>query len=171
MEKISSSKIKLADLRFYEDGLGIELTDSQSRGILIDFLGNENYINPFILEESYPVFKRTLGTNFTGDGESFGTKLLHVSNSLATGPCWVLDRTDFAGVIGKDEVTVDELEEFVLKSPEFFKDRMSVVQRRVADGDDSSMMQEIIEKDEKAIAAMHDFFNEREIGYQKVKED
>ena len=46
----------MVDLRYYVDGKGIELGDTLSKGVLVDF-GNGRYVNPFCISDIYPIFK------------------------------------------------------------------------------------------------------------------
>ena len=172
MEKIKTNRIKLADLRFFDaEHNGIELSDSLSKGILVDVDGNGNYSNLFCLGEAYPVFKRAPISNVTSGGLSYGTKVYHVSNELVTGPCWVLTSCDFAKFFKNSEVSLETLENYVLAAEEFFKDRISIAEKRISNGKNIAKMSGIIKKDEEARNLMNDFFGEREKAVQKVKED
>ena len=171
-EKIKTSRIKLADLKFFDSNYnGVELSDSQSRGILFDSTGNEDYNNLFCLAEAYPIFKRAPVSNVTLGGVSYGTKLYHVSNKIVTGPCWILSSEDFSQIFNKDAVTLEEIEDYVLSSEKFFKDRVEIVQKRIKEGNNSLPLSTIIERDEVGKALMDEFFAERVRGMQKVKED
>lgn len=172
MKEIKTSRIKLADLRFFDSEYnGVELSDSQSKGILVDLTGNGDYSNLFCLMEAYPVFKRAPVSNVTLEGVSYGTKLYHVSNKIVTGPCWVLSSEDFSQIFNKDTVTLREIENYILSSGEFFKDRAEIAQKRISEGNNSLRMSMIIERDEVGKASMDEFFTERVRGIQKVKED
>ncbi len=170
MSKISSKIIKSADLRYYVDGMGIEMSDSLSKVVLVDF-GNGRYINPFCISDDYPIFKRSHVSNLTEDGHAFGLKVYHVSNSLVTGPCWVLDNNDFSECIGKDEISFEDLENYILSSDDFYKDRFKIAEKRLFSGKRPFRMRKIIKQDEISLATMENFFNSRESGIQKVKED
>ena len=168
MGKISSKCIKMVDLKYYVDGKGIELTDSLSTGVLVDF-GSGRYVNPFCISDSYPVFERGYSSNVTGDGHSFGTRVHHVANKLTTGPCWILVNKDFSKEIGKDEISLEDLENYVLASGEFYKDRIRIAEKRLFKGKKKHKMMKIIAHDEELLAEMERFFVEREHGVQKIK--
>lgn len=170
MGKISSNCIKMVDLRYYVDGKGIELGDTLSKGVLVDF-GNGRYVNPFCISDSYPIFKRDFSSNTTVDGHSFGTRVCHVSNKLVTGPCWILDNKDFSEVIGKSEISLEDLENYILISNEFYKDRIRIAEKRLFKGKKKRKMMRMIAHDEELLAEMERFFVEREHGIQKVKKD
>lgn len=170
MGKISSNCIKMVDLRYYVDGKGIELGDALSKGVLVDF-GNGRYVNPFCISDIYPIFKRDFSSNTTVDGHSFGTRVCHVSNKLVTGPCWILDNKDFSEVIGKSEISLEDLENYILTSNEFYKDRIRIAEKRLFKGKKKHKMMRIIAHDEELLAEIERFFVEREHGIQKVKKD
>ena len=168
MGEISSKCIKLVDLKYYVDGCGVEHGESLSKGILVDF-GNGRYVNPFCIYDSYPIFERSHSSNTTFDGHSFGTRVCHVANKLVTGPCWVLDNKDFSKEIGKDEISLDDLENFILTSNDFYKDRIRIAEKRMYKGKKKHKMMRVIAHDEELLAEMERFFIEREHGIQKVK--
>lgn len=171
MVKIKTDQVKLADLRYYDASHGgIELTNSYSKGILIDFNGREHYENLFCLGESYPVFKRAPFANCTSDGDEYGTKVFHVSNELVTGPCWILSNIDLGQILEKDEVSISELEDYVLASNHFFKDRASIAFTRAKEAGKSLRMQKIISDDQLMQNMMDEFFSQR-MGekWQKIK--
>lgn len=170
MGKISSSLIKMVDLKYYVDGKGIELSESLSKGVMVDF-GNGRYVNPFCVSDSYPIFGRSHSSNVTTDGHAFGTRVYHVSNKLVTGPCWVLDTKDFSKVVGKEEISLEDLEDYILGSSDFYKDRIRIAEKRLFKGKKKHKMMKIISHDEILMADMERFFNERELGVQKVKKD
>ncbi len=169
--KIDSSKIRIADLRYYEENKGIELSDSLSKVILVDYSGDGSYFNPFSLEEEYPIFKRAPISNVRNDGISYGTKMYYVGNELVTGPCWVLTNVDFGEVSGISSVSMSDLEDYILTSPEFFKDRVLIASNRLGISRQANKMKKIIDNDIGNIEKMYNFFEERKTGRQKVKED
>ena len=170
MGEISSKCIKMVELKYYVDGKGIELGDSLSKGILVDF-GNGRYINPFCISDGYPIFERAYSSNVTGDGHSFGTRVHHVANKLTTGPCWILVNKDFTNEIGKDNISLDDLENYILASKDFYKDRIRIAEKRLFKGKKKHKMMGIISRDEELLAEMERFFVEREQGVQKIKKD
>lgn len=167
--KVDSSRVRVVDLEYYVYGRGVEHTDSQSKVILVDFLGNDSFVNPFCLGDKYPIFKRVPISNVTRDGESYGTKVCHIFGELSTGPCLIFTAVDFREAVGKDEVSLEDIEAYVLDSLDFFKDRMSIVEDRIRRGKDVSWPSAKMMKDIAAMDAMDRFFSERECTVQKVK--
>lgn len=172
MAKIKTDRVRLADLRYYDANHGgIELTNGYSRGILIDLTGRGHYENLFCLGETYPVFKRAPFANCTSDGDEYGTKVFHVSNELVTGPCWVLSDINLGQILEKNEVSVSELEDYILASNHFFKDRASIASRRAKKSVGQFFkMQRIINDDQLMQNMMDEFFSQR-MGekWQKIK--
>lgn len=160
----------MVDLKHYVDGKGVEHCDSVSKGVLVDF-GNGRFVNPFCISDNYPIFERSYSSNVTCDGHSFGTRVHHISNKLITGPCWILSNKDFSEVIGKDEISLEDLENYILSSDDFYKDRIRIAEKRLFNGKKKHRMMRIISHDEILLAEMENFFAEREHGIQKIKKD
>ncbi len=169
--KIQTSRIKLADLKYFDkEQNGVELSDSLSKGILIDPLGDDNYYNLFCFSEYYPVFKRERGSNVSLSGEEYGTRMSLVSNELASGPCWVLSKVSFRDEVGKDEVSISDIEEYVINSSYFFKDRVAIIEDRFKGRKGRKWHKKVL-SDEQNRRAMEEFFAARECGVQKTKKD
>lgn len=167
--RFSIDVLNLAELRYFdEEHNGIELSKSQSLGILVPF--GDRYFNLFNPGEEYPVFARSkFYSSSDSFGVDFGTKMKHVSGECSSGPCWVLIEEDFRRIFGKDFVYYEELEDYVLHSLDFFKDRELIARKRISDLDRPVKMMSIISKDKKDIAKMNDFFEQRGHAVQKVK--
>lgn len=171
MAKIKTNQVRLADLRYYDASHGgIELTNSYSKGILIDLTGRGHYENLFCLGEAYPVFKRAPFANCTINGDEYGTKVFYVSNELITGPCWILSDVSLRQILEKDEVSISELEDYILASNQFFKDRAGIAFTRAKEAGERLKMQRIINDDQLMQDMMDEFFSQR-MGekWQKIK--
>lgn len=167
--KINSDRVRIADVRYYVEGRGIELSDSLGKVILVDADGNDKYINPFAVEEEYPVFKRAFASNVRReDGLVYGTMMHHVCGKLVTGPCLVLTNASFSEVLGKREVLLSDIEKFILKSNDFYKDRIKIISSK----NSNSLMykyREVILDDSKRMEQLEGFFRERESVKKKIK--
>lgn len=167
--KINSDRIRIANLRYFVEGKGIELADSLGKVILVDINGNGKYINPFAVEEDYPVFKRALVPNVRReDGLVYGTMMHHVCNDLVTGPCLVLTNESIYALTSKKELELSDVEDFVLKSPEFYKDRIKIISSRNAN---AFKYRKIIADDSIKLGQMWAFFRERESEKKKIKKN
>ena len=168
--KISIDKVRRADLRYYDDEHhGIELTDSQSKAILVDL--GFGYLNLFNLGEGYPVFDRSKFTNISSAGEDYGTKMIPLSENFDTGPCWVLEAVNMRNELKKAFVSIEDIENYILESSDFYKDRTEIARRRIRHLEHPVKMVRIINADKNAMRSMNEFFSARECGLQKVKED
>lgn len=166
---IETSKIRLAELKYFdEEHNGVEFGKPQSFGIL--FFVKDNYVNLFEPGECYPVFKRS---RFYGssdsDGNQFGTKLEIVSGDVVSGPCWVLRDNDFRSVFGRSVVDYETIENYILNSDYFFKDRMEIALKRLKKFKRPIKMMKTIESDMDKTVQMDEFFSERGHKVQKVK--
>ena len=81
----------------------------------------------------------------------------------------LLDDEPFSKTIGKDIVTVKEIEDYLLDSKEYFKDRNDIAHQRLLSWSEPARMVSIIKKDSKSKMKMDEFFAERGHVIQKVK--
>lgn len=165
------SKVKIADLRFFDkEHNGIELSEPLSKGILIGPLEDGRYYNPFCLDDNYPIFGRDFISNVSLNGESYGTKVYHVSNELATGPCWVLTNIDLKDEIDNACVSFSDIEAYVINSSYYFKDRAPLIKGRTKGRKGRKLLRQYL-SDMENEKVMDEFFAVRECGVQKIKKD
>ena len=131
-EKVNLSNLKLAVLKYFSDEHnGVELTEPLSYVVLRKGK-NQKYTNIFEIFDIYddiPVFERVPYSNTTYDGEDFGSKLRIVQGEeyLSSGPCYILLQEDLSSYFGKDSINMLELEEFMVNSKYYFKDRKELI--------------------------------------------
>ncbi len=132
---MKAKDIKIAELKFFDkDHFGIEVSEVQSYGLIAKVGGITdsvylNLLNPF---EEYPIFERLPYSNCNSDGVEYGAKVISVGKEeLETGPCWVIGKENLFEVLGKEDVEKEDIEDFVLKSPFYYKDRMPLVKRKM----------------------------------------
>ena len=167
-QEIKVENLSRAALRYYsEENKGVECGDNLSETFLVK-ISEGVYINPFNPLEMYPVFKRAPYANVLMPyGEDYGSKMFLVGGDEQTGPCYVLS-SDRTGLIFKREkVTIGELEDYILSSGKYFKDRKEIAYGRIRKN--PIQMLRIIKKDEEAEKKMLDFFEERKVHMQKVR--
>lgn len=166
MEKIINVKdVKFVALKYYEENKGVEVGDPVSYAFLIKHKGL--YINPFSPLDLYPVFERvTYYSNTTLDGEDYGAKVMLINNIENTGPCYVILGEK---VFDKDEISISELEEYMLRSKYFFKDRFSIAERRFKEFRNPLKMYNIMRKDQENHKKMEDFYSKRNVEMIKIK--
>lgn len=116
----------LAELRWFCEGKGIEF-DLPLSYVILNKNGNQ-YSNVFDIYENYPVFKRSnCYSNCTSEGVEFGSKMIYKSGILEEGPCWVIDSSL---PVNKDEVSLDDLKNFVMQDSRYFKDRRDFAKKK-----------------------------------------
>lgn len=155
------NKLHLAEVKYFDiKHNGIELTDPASLVIIYETM--HGYINPLCHYEEFPTFKRSNVPNYNGSlDEYFGTKVVQLTDEASTGPCWLIrDNDDFKDKLD-DQVTVEELEEYVLASPYYFKDRLEIAKARLRNFERPFAMTKIIRKDKEAYEEYIKFFDSR----------
>lgn len=155
----------IAAVRYLDKEKGVELGDNLSYVFLLKgaYGDEDRYFNPFDITESYPTFKRSLYTNYIDD-EAYGTKLVPCTSWFESGPCWVIEE-ELSKQIFDDVVTSKELEDYMLATDRYFKDRMKVAKTRIKSS--PLKMMKIIKEDKKRKEYMDYYFMERET--EKVK--
>ena len=154
-------KLHLAEVKYFDiKRNGIELTDPASMVIIYGEDGK--YLNPLCHCEEFPTFKRSHVPNYNGrTDEYFGTKVIQLTEECSTGPCWLIrDKDDFEDKLD-DQVTLAELEEYVLASPYYFKDRLEIAKRRLRNFERPFAMTRIIRRDKEDYAKYCEFFDSR----------
>lgn len=150
----------IAELRWLDEGKGIEYDKPLSYVILNK--NNNQYYNVFDIYESYPVFARSRTySNCTRDGVEYGTKMIYKGGELEDGPCWVIDSTF---PLEKEELSIDELKDFILKDERFFKDRRLFA---VSNIKNPLELLKVLSRDVKAFKYMNYYIESRKV--QKVK--
>lgn len=163
--KIDTKKLNLAKLNYFDkEENGVEVSDIQAYAFLVELNGDYvNFFNPFG-DEKLQVFKRTIYPNVTRDGEEYGNKLKKVSSGdTFDGPCYIIEKIDVTEMLGTDEISDEELGEYVCKSSKFFIDRIELLKKRKA----NSVRQRIftnkkIEEDLQEMEKIDEYFDSHE---------
>lgn len=162
--------IKLAELKFYnkEEG-GVELTPVQSYGWLVKLGdGYLNVLNPY---EEFPVLERVPYSNCSQYGLEYGTKMRPLTECSESGPCWIIGKDSLADFTSLEEVNRQELEDIVLSSSLFFKDRYPIVKKRLLKFRDITRYYSLFWDDLMDIHFMQMFFEARCGKKVNVKKD
>ena len=126
--KIDVSRVKLAQLRYYEVGKGAEISSNVVYAILVKF--NGTYINPLNPFDELPVYDRTPYSNVTPDGRyEYGTKIFLVNGEEKDGLCYIIEKENISSDFRKDEVSIEDIEKYVLNSKLFFIDRIELLEK------------------------------------------
>lgn len=169
--EISVDNLKLAELKYFDkEHNGVELTAPLSYIIL--FNNGNDYVNLLAPEESYPVFVRNAHyTNYLSNGEeTYGAKvkLLTSMEKCETGPCWVLCSDDFKQKLG-EVTTIRDIQNYILDSSNYFKDRLDVALFRLRRFQDRKRMKKIVEEDIQRRDELYTFFESRQEGQRYIK--
>ena len=168
--KVNTKNLSVAEVRYYDlEKNGLEYTPPLSHVVLLN--RGDTYVNLFNCADFAPVYTRVknVSNRFKDSDEFFGTKINLVCGEVQSGEAWLINDIDFSEVFNTEEVDVDDVENYVLESDLFFKDRLEIIatlQKRYILPEVS--VRSIIEKDQKLLDEMNAFFAERE--KQKVKQ-
>lgn len=124
--KISADKVRIGQVRYFDTEVNAsEIPEEKAYAFLVDV--NGTYINPFNPLEEVPVYDRVNYTNTLSNGETYGTKIVLVNGEVKDGMCYILEKMDGRDIFDKEMVTLNDLKDYMLKSTDFFVDRMEAV--------------------------------------------
>lgn len=124
--KISADKVRIGQIRYFDvERNASEIPEEKAYAFLVNV--NGVYINPFNPLEEVPVYDRVNYTNTLSNGESFGTKIKLVNGEVREGMCYILEKMNGRDIFNKDMVTINDMKDYMLKSSDFFVDRMNAV--------------------------------------------
>ncbi len=134
--EILTDKLHLVDIRFYKKEYGVELPNEELTPKAIIYENNGEYAN-VITGEKLPFLTKSPYTNSTKSGVSYGTKLFVKTPDMieAEGICYVEIENAMIDEIKKDSIIkYHNLEEKILYSKLYFKDRIRIIEERVDNG-------------------------------------
>ena len=161
--KVNTKDLRLAEVRYYDAAHnGLEYTKPLANVVLLN--RGDTYISLLNPGDIAPIYKRVENTtNILGTEDYFGTKIEQVSGDSTSGEAWLLADADFTRIFGKEQVEIREVEDYVLRSNLFFKDRPALAADRAKSSAISAIrMRRIIEDDQVSLNSMLLFFAERE---------
>lgn len=169
--KYNTNLMRIGELRYYsKENNGVEVSAPLSYGMFMFLEGH--WVNIFDVSDDNSIFVRLrCYGNVTNYGFEYGSKLQLVSDEEKekSGPCWILGDVTFSKVIGKEEVSLEEVENYILNSSDYFKDRAEIALQRIHSWDSPIKMYGVIRRDRKDREKMDSFFAERSKTVQKVK--
>lgn len=152
--------LRLAAIKYYsEEANGIELTDPIGY-VILEELREDFYANPFDVLDFTPVYERLPYANTTKDGMDYGSKLRHVINEEKSGPCYVLTRMKFTDYFDSDLITRKDLEEYILNSSYYFRDRKEIAMKNLKKH--PVKMFKVLYEDAKSEEKFSKFFEKRD---------
>lgn len=174
--KFNTTDLKVAAIRHFDvEHNGLEYTEPLGFKILLK--RGDTYINVLNIGEVAPIYtsvpyttnKRSDQGDAVGEGY-FGTKVDLVLGEVQDGEAWLLTNRSVGFEIGKTEATLRDIEDYVLRSDDYYPDRASVISDRLQNERLSRSKRkaliDIMEKDWESANKMQEFFAER--GIQKV---
>lgn len=161
--KIDTKNLKIADVRYYDsEHNGLELTCPISKVVLYN--RGDTYVNLLNPIDFTLVCKRVPGPT-SWEGERLETRIVPLAGQVVTGEAWLVTDFDFGNYFGSDTVDLEDVENFVLHSSYFYKDRLAIVQRKLSQGRISwglrRDLMEVLASDMEEHEAMKEFFEER----------
>ena len=170
---INTKDLKIAAIRYYDDEHnGMEFTDPVSHVVLLN--RGDTYINLLNPGEVCPIWVRVPNTtNAIGSSDEYiGTKIDIVQGDIQSGEAWLIDDTDMSSCFGKENVSLRDVENYVISSSDYFHNRAELIQDRLRRERMSYRQRreliKIKEHDGVKFGEMEAFFEER--GVQKVKQ-
>ena len=159
---IDISKIRLAQIRYFDaDRKGSLIPEERAYVFMVD-IGGE-YVNLFNPSENLPVYGRTPYSNTTRYGIEFGTKIVLLQGEIQNGPCYIIEKINPDDIFRKEEVTVEEIENYMLQSDRFFIDRIDIFERRKSIIDFGKRKK--IREDRVKLEKFEDYMKSQEKGY------
>ena len=154
--KIKTKDIYVGVVKTYTDK-GVEVSADSECVILLKEDGQ--YKNIFSLDETLncAIFKRVPYSNTTQDGEDFGTKLVQINEYQPTNneECLILMDFDFQNFFGKEDIDIERIYDFSLKTDFFIRQRRRYAVEKMKKLQEPVGMLKIIindSKEEKTIA-------------------
>lgn len=167
---INVKDLKVADVRYFDkEHNGLEYAEPVSRVVLLN--RGDTYINLLCPGEIASLYRRIPNTtNPLSTEDYFGTKIEHVCGEEETGEAWLLTDVDFKSIFHRDEVTIEDVEDYVLRSCYYYHNRAELIERRLNRSKlstrDIMLLIDTKVKDKEGKAKMDEFFAAR--GVQKV---
>lgn len=165
-KNIKLKDLKLAEMRYYDKkNNGVEVGEAVSYVFLVKV--KDIYVNPFNPLERYPIFKRAPYANVTANGDDYGSKLWLVDGDDCSGPCYILFGDELKKEFSEDSLSLTDLENCILSSDKFFKDRREIALRKFKS--QPFKMYKLLKRDEIKQDSLIHFFESRNVHMQKVR--
>lgn len=165
-EKFNTRDLYLAEVKYADKEKGIEVMEPISYAFVYH---KDNFFYNVITKEEYPTYERVPYPNRTIDGEDYGTKVKLLNDIDTTGECYLLTGIKCRELFEKDSVGLETIEDYILNSSCYFKDRVGVAVKRLADLKQPLKMIRIIRTETSKKDEIDEYFRERERSRQKVK--
>lgn len=125
---VEADRVRLAKVRYFdEEENAVEIPVEEAYAFLVNV--NGTYINPFNPLEEVPVYERAWYGNYTKDGEAYGTKIILKNGKVQEGMCYVLEKDSAKEIFEQDEISIKDMEEYILSSEKYFIDRLDITKK------------------------------------------
>ena len=162
--KINTKDLKIAQVRYFDASHNGVLVPHLEAYVILQRITENQYVNVFHPEVEYPVYERIPYSNTTKDGWEFGTMIMQVSGKSEDGLCYVMLATPVQDVLGVEQVTMEELEEVVLRWKEFFIDRIDLLKKQK-----NFIFSKQLREDKKKMKIFQEYIDSCEKGLQYHK--
>lgn len=161
IDNFNRENLHLAELKYFDmEHNGIEVTPPAS--FVVIYGADGQYFNVLDPLEELPTFERVPGTTNSYGDDYFGTKVRVLTEHCSTGPCWLINTDeDVRGAFTGDVVTRREIEDYVLGSPLYFKDRLDVAKERLVKFEQPFRMARIVRREKEKAKEVDEFFRIR----------
>lgn len=166
-EKFNTSNLYLAEVKYADKEKGIELMDAISYAFIYH---KDNSFYNVITKEEYPTYIRVPYPNRTIDGEDYGSKVSLLNDINTTGECYLLTNINGRVLFNEEEIDLLSIENYILDSSYYFKDRVGIAINRLVDLKEPFKMIRIIKNEYSKKEEIDEYFREREKSRQKVKQ-
>ena len=162
LDKFKRDKLHLAELKYFDmQNNGIELSEPASYVVVYEIEDGKflNALDPF---EELPTFERIpCTTNIYGGQDYYGSKIRVLTDNYSTGPCWLLCDEKFRRSLPGMEIPLSEIENYVLDSSLYFKDRLDIAKKRLRKFEQPFKMARIVRCDKEKEGCVEEFFRIR----------
>jgi len=161
-KQIDTSKLYLAELKRCDKDKGVEYMAPLS--YIVIYKENQFFYN-IVTGEEHPTYERVPYSNQLASGEEYGTKVRLVSDSTKeqSGLCYLLVGSKPFFPQDVANVSLREVEDAILWSDYYFKDRISIAKRRLLKGENPLTMLKIIKNDICQRTAMDQSINREKV--------
>lgn len=171
--RFNTSNLRVAEVKYFDVCRnGLEYTESPISYVLL-LRQDDKYFNLLNPGEHFSVYERVSDTTSRwGTEDYFGNRINLVDGDIQQGESWLLTDIDLSDAFLASEVSIKELEDYVISSPMFFHNRKEIIKERLEGKGKASLIErwrlsKIASKDADNHARMNSFFSEH--GIQKVK--
>lgn len=164
--KYEVKNLRLAELRYYSKEDNTILLSENLSYILLEKVGN-SYTNIFDGETASPIFFKTPDFNTVLSDINYGGKVKFLNSMDKTGFCYIICKENLKDITNLDVISSTKLENIVMTSNYYFKDRLGIVRRRF--GYNPFIYAEFLMKDIDNKEKMEEIFMRKKKQYKKVR--